>query len=105
MLDTQAVDRDFRDRAQAEINTAMEKLGSTAVQLLSIDCRRTLCQLELSSSDPAAMADFLENFPAALGWSTDLRMDTRESPGGGVVTTLFMTRDGVAMPVIAAEQR
>jgi hypothetical protein len=105
MLDMEAVDRDFRDRAQAEIDTAIEELGSTGVELLSTDCRRTLCRLELWSKDLDAMGDFLDGFPATLGWSTDMRMNTQDGAGGGVATTLFMTRDGVAMPTLASEQR
>lgn len=105
VLSQEAVDRDFRDRAQADIDAAISNLGSTGVRLMSTDCRTTLCRLEVWSTDIEAMSEFLDNFPAALGWSTDMRMDTQEGAGGGVVTTLFMTGNGVAMPTLAAEQR
>jgi hypothetical protein len=104
-LNNEAVDRDFRDRAQADIDAAIRDLGSTGVRLVSTDCRTTLCRLEVWSTDIEVMGEFLDNFPAILGWSTEMRMDTREGAGGGVVTTLFMTRDGAAMPTLAAEQR
>ena len=105
VLNKEAVDREFSDRAQADIDAAIGNLGSSEVRLVSTDCRTTLCRLEVWSTDIESMGEFLDGFPAALGWSTDMRMDTQESPGGGVVTTLFMTRDAVAMPTLAAEQR
>jgi hypothetical protein len=105
VLNREAVDRDFRDRAQADIDAAISNLGSTGVRLVSTDCRTTLCRLEVWSRDIEAMGEFLDNFPATLGWSTDMRMDTQQSAGGGVVTTLFMTGNGVAMPTLAAEQQ
>lgn len=105
VLSKEAVDRDFSDRALADIDAAIGNLGSSEVRLVSTDCRTTLCRLEVWSTDIESMGEFLDGFPAALGWSTDMRMDTQESPGGGVVTTLFMTRDAVAMPTLAAEQR
>jgi hypothetical protein len=104
VLSKEAVDRDFSGQAQADIDAAIGKLGS-GVRLMSTDCRTTLCRLEVWSTDLAAMGEFLDSFPAALGWSTDMRMETQEDAGGGVVTTLFMTRNGVAMPTLAAEQR
>ena len=104
-LNKEAVDRDFADRAQADIDAAISDLGSTGVRLVSTDCRTTLCRLEVWSTDIEAMGEFLDNFPATLGWSTDMRMDTQQSAGGGVVTTLFMTGNGAAMPTLAAEQR
>jgi hypothetical protein len=104
VLNREAVDRDFRDRAQADIDAAISNLGSTGVRLVSTDCRTTLCRLEVWSADIEAMGEFLDNFPATLGWSTDMRMETQESAGGGVVTTLFMTGNGVAMPTLAADQ-
>jgi hypothetical protein len=105
VLNKEAVDPDFRDKAQADIDAAINNLGSTGVRVVSTDCRTTLCRLEVWSTDIEAMGEFLDNFPATLGWSTDMRMDTQQSAGGGVVTTLFMTRNGVAMPTLAAEQR
>jgi hypothetical protein len=104
VLSKEAVDRDFSGQAQADIDAAIGNLGS-GVRLMSTDCRTTLCRLEVWSTDLAAMGEFLDSFPAALGWSTDMRMETQEDAGGGVVTTLFMTRNGVAMPTLAAEQR
>jgi hypothetical protein len=105
VLSHEAVDRDFRDRAQADIDAAIADLGSAGVQLVSTDCRTTLCRLEVWSTDIEAMGAFFDDFPALLGWNTDMRMDTQQGAGGGVVTTLFMTRDGVGMPTLAAEQR
>jgi hypothetical protein len=105
VLNKEAVDREFRDQAQADIDAAITNLGNSGVQLVSSDCRTTLCRLEVWSTDIEAMGAFLDGLPAALGWSTDMRMDTQEDAGGGVVTTLFMTRNGVAMPTLAAEQR
>jgi len=104
VLSREAVDRDFSDKARADIDAAIGNLGSQA-RLVSTDCRTTLCRLEVWSTDADAMGEFLDSFPTALGWSTDMRMDTQASAGGGVVTTLFMTRNGVAMPTLAAEQR
>jgi hypothetical protein len=103
-LSKEAVDRDFSDKAQADIDAAIGTLGSN-VRLVSTDCRTTLCRLEVWSADMESMGEFLDTFPVALGWSTDMRMDTQESAGGGVVTTLFITGNGVAMPTLAAEQR
>lgn len=105
VLNKEAVDREFSDRAQADIDAAIGNIGSSEVRLVSTDCRTTLCRLEVWSADIEAMGEFLDGFPAALGWSTDMRMDTQVGAGGGVVTTLFMTRNGVAMPTLAAEQR
>ena len=105
VLNREAVDRDFSDQAQADIGAAITDLGHSDVRLVSTDCRTTLCRLEVWSTDIEAMGAFLDSFPAALGWSTDMRMDTQVSAGGGMVTTLFVTRNGVAMPTLAAEQR
>ena len=105
VLNKEAVDRDFSDQAQADIDAAIRDLGTTGVRLVSADCRTTLCRLEVWSTDMEGMGAFLDTLPATLGWSTDMRMDTQGSADGGVVTTLFMTRNGVAMPRLAAEQR
>jgi hypothetical protein len=105
VLSKEAVDREFSDQAHAEIDAAIRDLGSTGVRLVSSDCRTSLCRLEVWSTDIDAMGAFLDSFPATLGWSTDMRMDTQQAAAGGVVTTLFMTRNGVAMPTLAAEQR
>lgn len=105
VLNKEAVDREFSDRAQADIDAAIGNLGSSEARLVSTDCRTTLCRIEVWSADIEAMGEFLDGFPAALAWSTDMRMDTQVGAGGGVVTTLFMTRNGVAMPTLAAEQR
>jgi len=105
VLNKEAVDRDFSDQARADIDAAVGNLAGSGVRLVSTDCRTTLCRIEVWSTDIEAMGEFLDGFPAALGWSTDTRMDTQDSAGGGVVATLFMTRNGVAMPTLAAEQR
>jgi hypothetical protein len=105
VLSREAVDREFSDKAQADIGAAITDFGSNDVRLVSTDCRTTLCRLEVWSADIEAIGAFLDAFPVALGWSTDMRMDTQASAGGGMLTTLFITRNGVAMPTLAAEQR
>lgn len=102
-ISAESTDMEFRDKANVQLLSAAEQLATTGVQLVATDCRTTLCKVEFWHSDPAAMNEFLDQFPVALAWNTDLRFDT-EVENGQVRSVVYLTRDGVAMPRLAAEQ-
>ncbi|MGQ0620949.1 MAG: hypothetical protein ACT4QA_13665 [Panacagrimonas sp.] len=105
LVASEPVDRAFRDRAQVSIDRAVEQLAETGVQLVSSDCRSTLCKVDFWTADADSMARFLDAFPNALGWTSSMSTETPQQAGGGVQTAVFLTRDATPIPSLASARR
>ncbi len=104
MLAAQTVDREFRDQAQAAIEQAAAQfVDDSGVQLGQIDCRSSMCRIDLTGRDHAAIYDYIDRFTHALAWNTDLR-GMLEDGRSSVAATIFLTRDGVPLPRLVSEQ-
>jgi hypothetical protein len=76
---------------------AREEFAGTMVQ--EIDCRATLCQVQVVHADPAEQALFQQTFSFQVGpLLPKMMMQTEELDDGSISATLYLAREGYALP-------
>lgn len=69
-------------------------------QLVSTECRVTLCKFVVSTKSMQEAQDFTVAFSQRLGWASDseVRVSAQDSNTGAVELTVFQSRDGQRLP-------
>jgi hypothetical protein len=93
-------DAAWSSEIQATLLGSLEA-GSGAA-LRSVECGASLCRAELTQPDRSRLDHFIEALPGTLHRSFQLFF---ERDGDRLATTVFLARDGEAMPNLAAELR
>lgn len=80
--------------------TASEELAETAV--FAVDCRATLCRMEVQHDDPQALAEFEQWLPRkVVDMLPRITMDRIDGIDGSVTTVVYLARDGYRLPGLA----
>lgn len=78
--------------------TKLVSQSTSSSSLLDVQCRATLCQLDLAYVNEEAMSDFFKYFPNALAWNASGEITAREENNGQIRIKLFLSRDGHSLP-------
>jgi hypothetical protein len=99
----QAPDADWSRTATKQLHEMFEPLASNDTSLRSVDCRSTLCRVELTHTTEAEYRSFMTTVMSGA-------MRDWKGPGGGgmlgtepngaVTTVLFLAREGAELPVL-----
>lgn len=103
LVAAQAVDPEFRALAQMRIEGTLSELAAPGMQLVSTDCRWSLCRLDLQHAERDSIDEFLDRFPLLLGWNTEMSSRVRGDDYTGFATTVFIARDGFQLPLLASD--
>jgi hypothetical protein len=93
-------DRAWSERAEELITRAFDADSSAAgehgaglsgSEVESIDCRSTVCRVDVTHADTAALADFLHDFPSRVGSELPrVALEPRESGNDTLTTVVFL---------------
>ncbi|WP_445170919.1 hypothetical protein [Microcoleus sp.] len=66
--------------------------------LLDVQCRETLCELDVSYDNQEAMNSFFRTLPHTLGWDASGEITYLEENDGQIRIKLFLSREGRNLP-------
>lgn len=94
------VDTRSGQAAEMAIQGIFSSGESFATQLVSAECRVSLCKFVVTAKTMQEAQDFAMTFPGRLGWASDseVRMSAPDSVTGAVELTIFQSRDGQRLP-------
>lgn len=98
-VSSQGVDSEWSAQSLSDIEQALgdEALLDTAIY--DIDCRATLCRVEVGHDDPNAFDQFQQQFLNELDeLFTNVWLDYTDLGGGATGTVIYLARDGHALP-------
>ena len=88
-------------QTEASLTQAVTSSAFDGSQLLAADCRTTLCQMEVSHESEVAREGFIDNFPFALSFDTEVFYQRIEDERGTPYTVMYMARTGQRLPMSA----
>ena len=95
----QNTDSIWANNAEQAIQKALNTDAFINSQLKSISCRATLCKIDTDHRDLDSELVFLQQINSKAGFSDTESFYTRdEQPGGNIVMTLYLSRDGHRLP-------
>ncbi len=97
-LNSESIDETWQASAQMKINEVIDGTQLAGTDLVDLDCRDTLCKLEVSHHDETALEEFEENFAHQLAWNTSRFSTTEQGADGRVYHTIYLSREGHALP-------
>ena len=98
----QNTDSIWANSAEQAIQNALNSDVFINSQLMSISCRATLCKIDTDHRDLDSELVFLQQINSKAGFSDTESFYTRnEQPGGNIVMTLYLSRDGHRLPRFA----
>jgi len=89
------------EEISAAVQQVFDTLGREAYDDSALEeaaCVKTFCRLEFQHRNPAAMQEFIRQFPRHLGWQTDGHVDVIHNQDGSVSTVVYLSRDGYSLP-------
>ncbi len=98
-LQHEHVDRQWSSKAKTEIENAFTNKALAGAAVTNIECRTSLCRIEVVHEDPQSLAEFdvllaqklTHILPQAV-------MDRIELEDGSISTFVYMSRDGYELP-------
>lgn len=98
VLNAEPVDSRWADTARATVREALG-VGLDGAAIADVDCRSTLCRVELRHLDGGAAAALQRRFPLRVGRVLPrLRMHRLENPDGSITTLIYLARAGHRFP-------
>jgi len=104
-LQNENIDSQWSEKAKTEIeNTfASDELASAAVT--EIECRSTLCRIEVAHDEPQSLSEFDVLLPQKLAHILpQTTMDRVELEDGSTQTIVYLSRDGFDFPKLESRQ-
>lgn len=92
--------------ANAAIEQAFETLNQTTggaefagSEMTSVDCRETLCRLEITHADMDSVRRFIEDFPRSVGPGLPrMTLEPSQNPDGSIDTVVYLAKEGSRFP-------
>lgn len=85
------------DGGNPDANAAAGQFPGSSMK--SVACRATLCRLELSHADPAALMRFMDDFPGRVGQVLPrMTLEPVTNADGSIGTLVYLARDGYRFP-------
>jgi len=103
-LTSQEIDSVWREQAHEKIESLIEAQESAGSSIVSVDCRDTLCKLDLAHADQSSAENFLEEFPAHMAWNNESFIETEIQIDGSIRTMVYFSRDGESLPATGQGQ-
>lgn len=100
VFDSQTFDAGWAPAAANELRTALGTVSLPGVRVRDVQCRSTLCRVELYGDDETSVEKSLKTYVRAAKWRGS-GMAVRDEPDarGALTVTLYFTRgDGVPLP-------
>ena len=97
-LASQHIDSNWSDQVYAEIESMVQNESFIDSSIVSMDCRETLCKLDMTHVSENAMDSFLGEFPHHLAWNNDNFVKTEEHGDGSFRSMIYFSRDGHPLP-------
>lgn len=97
-LASQEIDSIWREEAHEKIESMIENQLVADSSIVSVDCRSSLCKLDLAHANEAAVDNFLEEFPDHMAWNNESFIETEHQSDGSIRTMIYFSRDGSSLP-------
>lgn len=95
----EAIDPGWSLDASQTISNALEMAAATQTELRQVDCRTTLCFVEVEHVDAQAADDFALQFPMAVADALpQATYEYEETGDGGVTVRIYLARNGHGLP-------
>lgn len=98
-LTAQAVDRTWSQATEANMAEVVE--GMEGVELVAATCKETVCRVELSHSDPARVAEVIDDLRFKRPFATE-GLILYSGPPDDRHSTLYIAREGYSLPLAVA---
>jgi hypothetical protein len=95
-LDAQAVDRTWSQATEAKMAEVIK--GIEGVELVAATCKQTVCRVELSHSDPARIAEAIDDLRFTRPFATE-GIIIYSGPPEDRQSTLYIAREGYSLPL------
>ena len=95
---SEGIDHRWSGPATEQIQSALAAGTLDGSALSSARCQTTLCRVEVDSRDSVALDQFLSEFPARLGWSTNSYSQVTTHEDGSATVVLYISREGYRLP-------
>jgi hypothetical protein len=100
-LESQPVDRNWAQDVASTVSAAMSEPELAGSSIERLDCRSTICRIEISHVDQAARDNFFAAFQLDVHSLPNGMMIPREGANGRPATLAFFSREGTRLPVAA----
>lgn len=100
----QEIDGAWREHAHGKVESMFDDESFSDSSIVSVDCRSTLCELDLSHENESAAENFMEEFPAHMAWNNESFIETKKQSDGSIRTKIYFSRDGQALPSLSEEE-
>jgi hypothetical protein len=97
-LATQHIDSNWGNQVYVEIESMLQDQTFMDSSIVSMDCRETLCMLDMMHVNEEAMDSFLGEFPHRMAWNNDSFVKTEGQGDEGFRTMMYFSRDGHSLP-------
>jgi hypothetical protein len=68
-------------------------------EMKSVDCRATLCRLQVTHTDTGTLKRFVEDFPSSVGSGLPrMTLQPMQNPDGTIDTVVYFAKDGSTFP-------
>ena len=97
----QADDPSWSRQTEASLTQVVTGEAFDGSRLLTAACRTTLCHVEISHESEAAQSGFIDHFPFALPFDTEVFYQRIEDDAGTPYTVMYLARAGQRLPMSA----
>jgi len=95
----QALDVSWASQAKSGLDTGLGHLLDKRSSVTSIECRSSLCRVELTHQDERAYASFADVFVKSQVWKGPGFFSKQgETRGGEWIMVIFLAREGTELP-------
>jgi hypothetical protein len=99
IFDAEPVDTNWARATQRDLAGKLRELAGSSSRVQTVDCRNTLCRVELSHDNGEASGGFLRSFMRSHAWSGNgMAVHGEPDPKGRVTLTLYLAREGAPLP-------
>lgn len=99
LLQKEPVDPVWSGQVSARIQEVLNRGKHGRTYLFALDCRSTLCRLEVQHDDPNAASDFANGFPGEVAeLFPKIAMGHADEGDGYSHTVLYLVREGYRLP-------
>jgi hypothetical protein len=104
-LSSEETDKTWAASASDTIQRAVQEADNGANELLALDCRSTLCRVEVSHQTPMARADFMQRFALKVGTVLPtMTIEPVSMENGHSVSRIYLARTGHELPALTPQR-
>jgi hypothetical protein len=103
VFESQAYDGNWARESAQRLTAGLSTIGVPSVRTSSVDCRSSLCRIELAAESSEAGESYVRSFIRSATW-TSPGMIVRDEPDarGAYVIRIYLARQGTPLPEAAA---